>query len=136
MACSGMSENGIKAGVATAFTEFLVELVGAVPLAVGAIIQDCEGETVDSFGHLEDVELMIHAAHWGLLWRELQFPPEPRRLTGAREILIVTSCQKILLTTLFKEYYLVFILGRDTQLTEARKILDQYLHSIREEMGL
>ena len=122
--------------MSTAFTEFLVELVGAVPMAVGAVIQDCEGETVDSFGHMLEFDLMIQAAQWGLLWRELQFPMEPRRLKGAREILIETSTQKILLTTLFKEYYLVFFLGKDAQLVEARRILDQYLQAIKEEMGL
>jgi hypothetical protein len=30
----------------------------------------------------------------------------------------------------------VFILSKETQLTEARRILDQYLAAIREEMGL
>jgi predicted regulator of Ras-like GTPase activity (Roadblock/LC7/MglB family) len=122
--------------VSTAFTEFLAELVGAVPMAIGAVIQDSDGETVDSFGHMSDFDLMVHAAQWGLLWRELQFPPEPRRLKGTTEILIETDRQKILLTTLFKEYYLVFILSKETQLTEARRILDQYLSAIREEMGL
>jgi len=122
--------------VATAFTEFLAELVDTVPSAIGAVIQDSDGETVDSFGHLSDFDLMLCAAQWGLLWRELQFPPEPRSLTGAREILIETTRQKILLTTLFKDYYLVFILNKDTQLVEARRILDQYLAAIREEMGL
>lgn len=122
--------------MSTAFTEFLAELVGAVPSAIGAVIQDSDGETVDSFGHLSDFDLMICAAQWGLLWRELQFPPEPRRLTGTTEILIETSLQKILLTTLFKEYYLVFILSKDTQLVEAHRILNQYLAAIRKEMGL
>jgi len=122
--------------VSTAFTEFLAEIVGAVPQAVGAVIQDSDGETVDSFGHMSDFDLMIHAAQWGLLWRELQFPPEPRRLTGTTEILIETCQQKILLTTLFREYYLVFILSKDTPLVEARRLIDQYLSAIREEMGL
>ncbi len=122
--------------MSTAFTEFLAELVGAVPLAVGAVIQDSEGETVDSFGHLSDFDLMVQAAQWGLLWRELQFPPEPRRLTGTTEILIETCQQKILLTTLFREYYLVFILSKDSSLVEARRLLAQYLSAIREEMGL
>lgn len=122
--------------MSTAFTEFLAELVGAVPLAVGAVIQDSEGETVDFFGHLSDFDLMVQAAQWGLLWRELQFPSEPRRLTGTTEILIETCRQKILLTTLFREYYLVFILSKDSPLVEARRLLDQYLNAIREEMGL
>jgi len=122
--------------VPTAFTEFLAELVGTVPMAIGAVIQDSDGETVDSFGHMSAFDLMVQSAQWGLLWRELQFPPEPRRLTGTTEILIETDRQKILLTTLFKEYYLVFILSKETQLTEARRILDQYLAAIREEMGL
>lgn len=122
--------------MSTAFTEFLAEIVGAVPQAVGAVIQDSDGETVDSFGHMSDFDLMIHAAQWGLLWRELQFPPEPRRLTGTTEILIETCQQKILLTTLFREYYLVFILSKDTPLVEARRLIDQYLSAIREEMGL
>jgi hypothetical protein len=122
--------------VSTAFTEFLSELVGAVPQAVGAVIQDSDGETVDSFGHLSDFDLMVQAAQWGLLWRELQFPPEPRRLTGTTEILIETCQQKILLTTLFREYYLVFILSKDSSLVEARRLLTQYLSAIREEMGL
>jgi len=122
--------------VPTAFTAFLTELVGTVPSSIGAVIQDSDGETVDSFGHLSDFDLMICAAQWGLLWRELQFPPEPRSLTGTTEILIETTRQKILLTTLFREYYLVFILSKDTPLVEARRILDRYLTDIRKEMGL
>ncbi len=120
----------------SAFTQFLADLVENVPGAVGAVIQDVEGETVEAVGHLPDFDLMVHAAHWGLLWRDLRFSARSRQLKETRQIWIETSRQKVLLTTLFQDYYLVFILSRETAVIEALRLLDRHLNAIREEMGL
>lgn len=120
----------------SAFTQFLAELVESVPDAVGAVIQDVEGETVEAFGHLPDFDLMVHAAHWGLLWRNLRLNTNSHSLRDTRQIWIETERQKVLLTTLFQDYYLVFILSKETAIIEALRLLDRQLLAIREEMGL
>lgn len=120
----------------SAFTQFLAELVENVPGAIGAIIQDVEGETVEAVGHLSDFDLMVHAAHWGLLWRDLQQAVNANKLQEIQQIWFQTTCQKVVITTLFDEYYLVFILSKETVIIEALRILDRQLYAIRQEMGL
>lgn len=120
----------------SAFTQFLTELVEKVPGAIGAVIQDVEGETVEAVGHLSDFDLMVHAAHWGLLWRDLQQAVNAKKLQEIRQIWLETECQKVVLTTLFDEYYLVFIVSKETAIIEALRFLDRQLYAIRQEMGL
>ncbi|MBU1219915.1 hypothetical protein KKF34_18850 [Myxococcota bacterium] len=122
--------------MASLFAEFLAELVGGVSGAIGAIIQDWEGETVDHFGHLDEMELLINAAQWGLIWRMFRFQSSDGRLQAIREILIETTQQKILITTLFDDYYLVLLMKKNTNLAEAVNTISEVSVFIRREMGL
>ncbi|MBN2725474.1 MAG: hypothetical protein JXR95_15520 [Deltaproteobacteria bacterium] len=118
------------------FTEFLAAIVEEVTGAIGAVIQDWEGESVDQFGHIDDMDLSINAAQWGLLWRLFRYQILDDRINSSKEILIETSKQKILITTLYEDYYLVLIMKKHTSLSEAMKVISSVIVQIKDEMGL
>ncbi|MBU1239816.1 hypothetical protein KKF84_21345 [Myxococcota bacterium] len=118
------------------FAEFLSEMIGAVSGCLGAVIQDWDGETVDYFGHIEEQELMINAAQWGLMWRMFKYGFDKPTVKNAKEILIQTEKQKIIIQSLFSDYYLVVILERDASLHSAQCYMEHMVEDIKEEMGL
>jgi predicted regulator of Ras-like GTPase activity (Roadblock/LC7/MglB family) len=120
----------------TPFGEILAELLGEVRGSQGAILQDWDGETLDYFGHMGPDELCIHAAQWGLVWRMVKYQMDHPSLVVPNEIVIQTSTNKIIITSLFEEYYLVMLLDRDSNLSEALTKIDHFLVEIKEEMGL
>ena len=118
------------------FGEFLSELIQGVSGAVGAILQDWDGETVDYAGELDADELCIHAAQWGLMWRMVKYQFNHPQLKMLREIVIQASTQKIIITSIFNDYYIVFILKKDSNLKEAQNRLASKIQVIKKEMGL
>ncbi len=65
----------------SAFASILQRLVEASPGAVGAVLADEEGETVDLYGDIDDPDaLKLAAAYMGILLRRLGSSP-PRLAT-------------------------------------------------------
>ncbi len=118
------------------FSAFLAEMIERVHGCLGIVLQDWDGETVEVFGHMDREELMIHGAQWGLVWRMCKYGISHRQIAMAQEILIQTSTQKILIHSLFEDYYLVVFLAREASLQEALNHMRHMILDIKEEMGL
>jgi hypothetical protein len=114
-----------------------MKLCELVPGAIGAVIQDYDGESVDYYGpDIGDEDLQINAAQWGLVWRLMRINSKSEMFTNSQEIIIQTTCQKIIIKTLYDDYYLVLILGKDCHLLEGIKAINLLISDIKKEMGL
>lgn len=61
-----MNPDQLDNRIPSAFASILQRLVEASPGALGAVLADEEGETVDLFGDVETEEMMLAAAYMGI----------------------------------------------------------------------
>ncbi len=102
----------------TPFTPILLDLVRRVPGALGAVLVDAEGETVDYAGHLEPFDLKVAAAHWQIVLVELA----PLTIQ-ARQITIRSERRSYILRCLPERYALVILLSRRAGFTPTTRAL-------------
>ncbi len=101
------------------FKAILGELVERVPGALGAILADWEGESVDQVARMDDYELKVIGAHKGVILANLR--DAVRRLEGSEltELVVTTEKSQTLVMPITHEYFLVLTLGRGDALGRA-----------------
>ncbi len=121
--------------MASEFGELLAELVGTVPGAIGAVFVDWDGEAVDQFGHIPELDIRIIGAHWGIVVNLTKRMLQNREY-GKPEIIILSSEKRdVIIKTVTPEYFVVLTMKRGAHLGHALKEMSRVSDSIRHEMG-
>lgn len=116
------------------FAEYLSELVGTVPGALGAVFLDWEGEAVDQFSHLPLMDILLVGAHWGVVLRMVQEVLEKHAWGEARMILLNGPDHDIVIRPITGEYCVVLAMRGGTHIATALEALDKVCDKIRTEM--
>jgi predicted regulator of Ras-like GTPase activity (Roadblock/LC7/MglB family) len=101
------------------FKKLLSELIGNVPGALGAIIADWEGESVDHVARMDDYELKVLGAHKGVILNNLRAVLGRLGDGDLREIIVTTEKSQTLILPVTLEYFLVLALSRGAALGRA-----------------
>jgi predicted regulator of Ras-like GTPase activity (Roadblock/LC7/MglB family) len=95
------------------FKTLLTKLVEAVPGAIGAILADWEGESVEQFSQVDPFEMKVTAAHWGILLTRLKGLQEKYPTGRVLQSLISTDEQHVIVGAIGDDYALVMTMNRD-----------------------
>lgn len=121
--------------MASEFGELLAELVGTVPGAVGAVFVDWDGESVDQFGHIPELDIRIIGAHWGIVVNLTRRLLEKSKYGKPEEIILSSEKRDVIIKTVTPEYFVVLTMKRGAHLGYALKEMTRVTHLIRAEMG-
>lgn len=102
----------------TPFTPILGELVRSIPGALGAVLVDELGETVDYFGHAEPFELKVTAAHWQIVLCELA----PLVAIQPVQLTIRSAKRSYIVRRLPENYALVILLSKRAGFASTRAL--------------
>jgi predicted regulator of Ras-like GTPase activity (Roadblock/LC7/MglB family) len=116
------------------FGEFLCELVGTVPGALGAVFLDWEGEAVDQFSHIPLMDILLVGAHWGVVLRIVQDFLGKHQLGEPRVLILNGEKHDIIIRTITDEYCVVLAMRSGTHLARALSAVDRVTDKIWEEM--
>ena len=121
--------------MASEFGELLAELVGTVPGAVGAVFVDWDGEAVDQFGHIPEMDIRIIGAHWGIVVNLTKQILKKNRYGKPDMIILSSEKREVIIQTVTPDYFVVLTMKRGTHLGHALKEVTRVSKAIREEMG-
>ena len=93
------------------FKALLNRLLEDIPGAVGAIIVDWEGESVDQVARVDDYDIKVLGAHSGIILGFLREALSRLESGNLEELVFRAGQNKILLAPLTDEYVLVVQLG-------------------------
>lgn len=93
------------------FKSLLNRLLEDIPGALGAIIIDWEGESVDHVARMEEYDIKVLGAHKGIILNLLRDAMDRTDSGELEEVLIRTGRNKTLIVPLTVDYFLVLTLG-------------------------
>lgn len=117
------------------FAEQLSELMGKIPGAIGIILADWEGETVDRASRMDDYQLRVLGAHKGVILMNLREALKASGDDELREVVITTEEARILILPVTDEYFLVLLLERRQAPGKALFEARSYLEILRKEIA-
>jgi hypothetical protein len=115
----------------SAFTTILETLVESCPDSVGAVLVDCEGESVDYAGELAAFDLKLIGAHWQILMRQLT---ENNALLASRFVVRTDRLGYVVLH-LFEGYVLALACRPDAAFSISQRALRQCEIELAAEAG-
>jgi predicted regulator of Ras-like GTPase activity (Roadblock/LC7/MglB family) len=111
-------------------------MVERVPGAVGAIFVDWEGEAVDQFAHMPELEIQLVGAHWGVVLNQTTSALDRHPYFGPVEALLVEGDRAtVLVRRVTERYYVVLTTKRGAHLATAQRELERSAETLRGEMG-
>jgi len=116
------------------FAEILAELVGVVPGAVGAVFVDWEGEAVDQFGHIPEMDIKLIGAHWGVVLNLIKTLLSPKFLGKTRQIILSSDRADIIVQVVDKDYCIVLAMKESSHLGTALHQLERTSGEISSHM--
>ncbi|ABA89594.1 GTPase-activating protein, putative [Syntrophotalea carbinolica DSM 2380] len=117
------------------FKSVLLELVGSVPGATGAIIADWEGEAVDQVGPMDDYDLRLVGAHKGIILGNLRAMLDRIGEDDLQEVVISTRDTQTLVVPITADYFLVLTGCRRQLLGKARFALQRCVGILKQEIA-
>lgn len=118
----------------SAFADILKGMVERVPGAVGAIFADWDGEAVDQFAHIPELDIKIAGAHWGVVLTLATESLKRASLGAIDELWIEGDHALVLVRRVTDRYYVVLTTGRATHLATARRELLRTTEHLKGEM--
>ncbi len=120
--------------MASEFAEVLAELVGGTPGAMGAVFIDWEGESVDQFGHIPELDIRLMGAHWGIILNQIKSLTDKHALGQPRSIMLSSEQADVIIQTITEDYCVVLTMKKGSHLATAMRELDRAVESIRKMM--
>jgi len=120
--------------VATAFTPILQQAVERVPGAVGAIFADWDGEAVDHFAAMPKDDMLLLAAHYGVLLNHVQSALHLFHFGEAEEIILHHDKLDLILRPVGRGYYVVLAVQSGVHLATALREVQVAANALRAEM--
>ena len=117
------------------FKLLLNTMLKRLPGAKGAIIADWEGESVDSFGIMDDYDLKVMAAHKGVLLHNIREVQERLGGDDLKEVVITTETMQMIVLPVTKDYYLVLALDKSDLLGKALQEARSCIKGLHKEIN-
>ena len=95
------------------FLRILKTLVDLTPQAIGAIVVDWEGESVQEFCHCDPYEIRFFGAHQEILFNSLKAVHNNVQLGMIEELVITATDNQLIIGCIDKDYALAMKVGRD-----------------------
>jgi predicted regulator of Ras-like GTPase activity (Roadblock/LC7/MglB family) len=94
------------------FEVILKELVDRVPLAIGAILVDWEGEAVMEQCHCDPYDIRFIAAHKGIILARLKEMQSTPQIGEVEDVVVTTSKGHLIIGCIDQDYSLVMNIER------------------------
>lgn len=118
----------------TPFRAILQRAVERVPGAMGAIFADWSGEAVDLFAHRAKDDLLLLAAHYGVILNHVQSALHLTHFGEAEEIIVHHQKLDLVVRAVDRDYYVVLALGDGSHLATALREVVAAASALRAEM--
>ena len=118
----------------TVFREILQEAVEKLPGAQGAAFLDWEGETVDAYCTIDQTEMRLLGAHWGIVYHLARGVVDRLQLGPTRRLLLRSTGATIVIQPVTDHYYAIVMLLPEGHLGRAMRTLDTLAARLREQM--
>lgn len=131
----GQGDGATRDRPETAFSAILERLVTATPGAVGAAFADGEGEAVDYYGDGDPMDLMLAAAHMGILLNGLE---EVRQRLGVGplvELWVTAEEGQYVTRPIGQGYQVTVVLARVATIPKLGRALERAAVELRLEAG-
>lgn len=115
------------------FKSLLNRLLDDIPGAIGAIIIDWEGESVDQVARINEYDIKVLGAHKGVILGLLREVMERVGSGDLEEVLIRTGRNKTLIVPLTMDYFLVLTLGPESIVARAAFKMRRCVAELRSE---
>lgn len=119
---------------ATSFSPILKELIDALPLSIGAVFVDWEGEAVDVCSRIEDTQLQIYGAQWGIIFYQAKRTFEKHGMGDVSEMVMSFEHQHVILRRITEHYLLLLSLKPDENLGHALYLVGRAETKLRSAM--
>jgi len=118
------------------FKDILRELVKLTPGASGAILTDWEGEAVVHYccSHTDEYDLKLIGAHKGIILNRIKDAQERLGHGDAREAVVTTEFQHIIIGAIGADYTLIVTLERDSLLARGRYNFQRAVKQLAKEI--
>jgi predicted regulator of Ras-like GTPase activity (Roadblock/LC7/MglB family) len=118
----------------TVFADILRRAVEKVPGAVGAIFAAWDGEAVDSFARDERDDLLLVAAHYGVILGQVQAALHLSHFGEAEEMILQHQKLDLIVRAVDPQYYVVLAIGAGAHLATALRAVIAAASALRAEM--
>lgn len=115
------------------FKSLLSRLLEDIPGALGAIIVDWEGESVDQVARINEYDIKVLGAHSGIILSQLREALSRIDSGELHEVIIRTGQNKTLIAPLTEEYLLILQLGAEAIAARAAHKVRHCVAELRDE---
>ncbi|SDZ89537.1 Predicted regulator of Ras-like GTPase activity, Roadblock/LC7/MglB family [Desulfuromusa kysingii] len=115
------------------FKSLLKRLLEDIPGALGAIIVDWEGESVDHVTRVDDYDIKVLGAHGGIILSQLKDTLSRIDSGELEQVVIRAGEKKILISPLTEEYLLILELGQAAIAARAAYKMHLCVDALRDE---
>jgi len=115
------------------FKTLLNRLLEDIPGALGAIIIDWEGESVDHAARMDDYDIKLLGAHNGIILNHIRGTMDEIASSELEEVIIRTGENKTLIAPLTEDYLLVMQLGPKAIASRAAFKMRRCVSALRHE---
>jgi predicted regulator of Ras-like GTPase activity (Roadblock/LC7/MglB family) len=118
----------------TPFRGILQRAVERVPGAVGAVFADWDGEAVDHFTRSARDDMLILAAHYGVILNHVQSALHLTHFGEAEELIFLHEKMDLIVRAVDRDYFVVLVVGADAHLATALRETHAAASALRVEM--
>lgn len=118
----------------TPFRVILQRAVERVPGAVGAVFADWDGEAVDHFTRSNKDDMLILAAHYGVILNHVQSALHLSHFGEAEEVILLHEKIDLIVRAVAQHYFVVLVVGADAHLATALREAHAAASALRVEM--
>ncbi len=119
----------------TVFGQILRRAVERVPGALGAIFAAWDGEAVDAFAPGVREDMLLVAAHYGVILNHVQSVLHLTHFGEAEEIIVMHQKLDLIVRAVAKDYYVVLAVAAGAHLATALREIDSAASALRDEMA-
>lgn len=120
--------------MASSFTPILRRAVESVPGAVGAIFAARDGESVEHFARIDDEEIKIMGAHYGIILNHVQSVLHLFHFGEAEEIVVHHDRLDLFVRAVNEGYFIVLATSQGVHLANALRELRGAAQALKGEM--
>ena len=118
----------------TPFTTILRGVVDKVPGAIGVIFADWDGEAVDSFAPGVKDDMLILAAHYGVILNHVQSALHLTHFGEAVELIVQHRKMDLIVRAIDRHYYVILAVRSGSHLATALREVVAAASALRAEM--
>jgi predicted regulator of Ras-like GTPase activity (Roadblock/LC7/MglB family) len=118
----------------TIFGHILSRLIAQIPGARGAVLAAWDGETVDQAARVDETEMALMAAHWGIVFYQAKARFKRLGLGHTEAMVLTFGSEQVMVRSVDSDYYVALALPRDSNIGRASVLLDRTRIAMLEQM--